>query len=129
MVSDSDFLTCRHRKEQLSWQVQKMVHPQRDTQADRQLLVGNLPALIQVHTSQAFLDPERQGMSFVHVMRNCWCMLIYLYIYIYIYIIIYICIYMYIYTGLCVCVCVCVCMYVCMYVCIIRIYLILINPN
>ncbi len=44
-----------HREERLPWQVQTMVHPQRDTQADRQLLVGNLPPPIQVHTSQAFL--------------------------------------------------------------------------
>jgi hypothetical protein len=36
-----------------------MVHPQKDTQADLHLLVGNL--LIQVHTSQVFLDPQRQG--------------------------------------------------------------------
>ena len=85
MVSDCDLLTCRHRKERLhreerlSWQVQTMVHPQRDTQADRQLLVGNLPPPIQVpHTSQVFLDPERQGISFVHVMRNCWCMHVYI---------------------------------------------------
>jgi hypothetical protein len=54
-----------------------MVHPQRDTQADRQLLVGNQSQPIQVHTSQVFLDPELQGMIFVHVMRNFWCMHVY----------------------------------------------------
>jgi hypothetical protein len=35
--------------------------------ADQQLLVGNLPPPIQVHTSQVFLEPERHRMSFVHV--------------------------------------------------------------
>ena len=58
--------------------VKTMVHPQRDTQADRQLLVGNLPPPIQVDTSQVFLDPERQGMSFVCFMRNYWCMHVYI---------------------------------------------------
>ena len=63
--SESVFFTCRHREERLhregrlAWRVQAMVHPQRDTQADLHLLVGNL--LIQVHTSQVFLDPQRQG--------------------------------------------------------------------
>jgi hypothetical protein len=80
-VSDSDFLTCRqrkerlHREERLPWQLKTMVHPQRDTEADWQ--VGKQPPPIQVHTSQVFLDPELQGMIFVHVMRNCWCMHVY----------------------------------------------------
>jgi hypothetical protein len=42
-------------------------------EVDRQLLVDNLSPPMQVHTSEVFLDPERQGKSFVYVMRNCWC--------------------------------------------------------
>jgi hypothetical protein len=78
-VSDIDFFTCRHREERLhreewlAWRVQAMVHPQRDTQADRQLLVGNLSPPIQVHTSQVFLDLERQRMC-IHII------IIYIYI-------------------------------------------------
>jgi len=76
-------LRCRqrkerlHREERLPWQVPAVVHPPRDTQADRQLFAGNKPPPIQVHTSQVFLDPELQGMIFVHVMSNFWCMHVY----------------------------------------------------
>ena len=78
-----------------------MAHPQRDTQADRQLLVGKLPPPIRMHASQVFLDAERHRMSFVHVMHNCWCVYIYTHIFVYLYIL-----YMYIHMYVCVCVCV-----------------------
>jgi len=76
-----------------------MAHPQRDTQADRQLLVGKLSPPIRMHVSQVFLDADRHRMSFVHVMRNCWCVYIYVHICVYLYII-----YMYIHMYVCVCI-------------------------